>query len=56
MRFVEENGISQDYKINRDGPTLLLVADMGATRVWALSPRNLIALYLSFWDVSLDNL
>ena len=29
MRFVEENGISQDYKINRDGPTLLLVADMG---------------------------
>ena len=29
MGFVEENGISQDYKINRDGPTLLLVADMG---------------------------
>ena len=29
MRFVEENGISQDYKINRDGPTLLLLADMG---------------------------
>ena len=48
MRFVEENGISQDYKINRDGPTLLLLADMGATRVRARSPRNLIALYLSF--------
>ena len=48
MRFVEENGISQDYKINRDEPTLLPLADMGATPVRALSPRNLIALYLSF--------
>ena len=38
----------ENLKINRDGPTLLLVADMGATRVRALSPRKLIALYLSF--------
>jgi hypothetical protein len=28
MRFVDKNGISRDYKINRDGPTLLLLADM----------------------------
>ena len=48
MRFVEENGISQDYKIDRDGPTLLLLADMGATRIRALSLSKLIALYLSF--------
>ena len=48
MGFVEENGIRQYYEVNRDGPTLLLLADMGATRVRALSPRNLIALYLSF--------
>ena len=48
MWFVYENGISRYYEINGDGPTLLLVADMGATRVRALSPRNLIALYLSF--------
>lgn len=48
MWFVYENGISRYYEINGDGPTLLLVADMGATRVRALSPRDLIALYLSF--------
>ena len=48
MWFVYENGISRYYEINGDGPTLLLLADMGATRVRALSPRNLIALYLSF--------
>ena len=48
MWFVYENGISRYYEINEDGLTLLLLADMGATRVRALSPRNLIALYLSF--------
>ena len=48
MWFVYENGISRYYEINGDGPTLLLLADMGATRVRALSPRDLIALYLSF--------
>jgi len=48
LGFMEENGISQDYEFNEDGPTLRLVADMGATPVRALSPRNLIALYLSF--------
>ena len=45
---MEENGISQYYEFNKDGPTLLLLADMGATPVRALSPRNLIALNLSF--------
>ena len=45
---MEENVISQYYEVNGDGLTLLLVAGMGATRVRALSPRDLIALYLSF--------
>ncbi len=29
MWFVYENGISRYYEINGDGPTLLLLADMG---------------------------
>jgi len=29
LGFIEENGISQNYEVNEDGPTLLLVVDMG---------------------------